>query len=506
MKRLIVSLLCLATSVSVFGSGYKHAVRISNDVLMDKIMGGWAGQTFGCAFGGPTEFKYNGRSIPDEVEIAWDENNRCKWYFENEPGIYDDIYMDLSFLDVIDRHGMDADVQIFADYFAHATYNLWHANQAARYNILAGIKAPDCGHWTNNPHADDIDFQIEADFAGLVCPGLPSTAAALADKVGHIMNYGDGWYGGLYVATMYSLAFIMDDIPALVREALSAIPPESDFRKCIEDVTGWCFENKDWRQTWSLVQDKWSNETGCPTGVDDPFNIDAKLNSAYVVMGLLYGNGDMDRTIEISTRCGADSDCNPSTAAGILGTVLGFSRIPERWTRPVQETIDINFAHTDISLRKACEMTGRIALQNIKAAGGKIGTRKVRIKTQEIQTARYEKSFDGLDKVKKLRMTYNNFRKPFSLQFEGRGIVLTGRLNNVRKSCPDDYVAEIAVTVDGKEESVLMPIDFATRRFDIYWNYGLQNGPHTIKIVWTNPTGTANLVMDSAVVYDSSAE
>jgi len=31
---------------------------ISKATLMDKIKGGWAGQTIGCTYGGPTEFKF----------------------------------------------------------------------------------------------------------------------------------------------------------------------------------------------------------------------------------------------------------------------------------------------------------------------------------------------------------------------------------------------------------------------------------------------------------------
>ena len=108
----------------------------------------------------------------------------------------------------------------FADAFANAGYKLWHANQAARYNILNGISAPESGYWKNNPHADDIDFQIEADFAGLMNPCMPNSAAEICDKVGHIMAYGDGYYGGLYVASMYSLAFMYDDINKVVNEAL----------------------------------------------------------------------------------------------------------------------------------------------------------------------------------------------------------------------------------------------------------------------------------------------
>ena len=61
----------------------------------------------------------------------------------------------------------------------------------------------------------------------------------------------------------------------------------------------------------------------------DAFNIHAKINGAFIVIGLLYGKGDLDKTIEISCRCGQDSDCNPSNAGGIIATTIGFSKIPD---------------------------------------------------------------------------------------------------------------------------------------------------------------------------------
>ena len=27
-------------------------------------------------------------------------------------------------------------------------------------------------------------------------PGMPQAASEISDQVGHVMNYGDGWYGG----------------------------------------------------------------------------------------------------------------------------------------------------------------------------------------------------------------------------------------------------------------------------------------------------------------------
>ena len=138
--------------------------------LKDKIMGGWAGQTIGVTFGGPYEFRFSGSFIQDYQPLVWYDGYVKKTMLEI-PGLYDDLYMDLTFVDVFERYGFDAPVDSFANAFARAGYMLWHANQAARYNILNGMKAPLSGHWKNNPHADDIDYQIESDFAGLMSPG-----------------------------------------------------------------------------------------------------------------------------------------------------------------------------------------------------------------------------------------------------------------------------------------------------------------------------------------------
>lgn len=101
------------------------------------------------------------------------------------------MYMGLTFADVFEKEGLDAPAKLHTLAFANTDYMLWHANQAARYNILNGIMPPESGHWTNNPHSEDIDFQIEADFAGLMAPGMVNTASEICDKVGHIMNSGD---------------------------------------------------------------------------------------------------------------------------------------------------------------------------------------------------------------------------------------------------------------------------------------------------------------------------
>src|SRR6201996_9027826 len=232
MKKLIFALLILTGFRTAAQPKTINQVTLTKEQLKDKIMGGWAGQTIAVTFGGPYEFRFDGTFIQDYQPLLWYDGYLKKTMIEN-PGLYDDLYMDLTFVDIYEKYGLDAPVDSFANAFAHAGYMLWHANQAARYNLLNGIKAPQSGYWMNNPHSDDIDYQIESDFAGLMSPGMPNTASKISNTVGHIMNYGDGWYGGVFVGAMYSFAFTSNDVNYIVKRALQTIPQQSTFYKCI---------------------------------------------------------------------------------------------------------------------------------------------------------------------------------------------------------------------------------------------------------------------------------
>ena len=58
----------------------------------------------------------------------------------------------------------------------------------------------------------------------------------MCDRVGHIMNYGDGFYGGVFVAAMYAAAFVQDDPREIVASGLKALPPDSGYAEVIRDV------------------------------------------------------------------------------------------------------------------------------------------------------------------------------------------------------------------------------------------------------------------------------
>ena len=79
--------------------GGAEQVSLAKEQLADKIKGGWAGKTIGCTYGGPIEFLFNGTMIQDYTPILWSKD-RVKWYYDNFPGLYDDLYMDNVFEEV----------------------------------------------------------------------------------------------------------------------------------------------------------------------------------------------------------------------------------------------------------------------------------------------------------------------------------------------------------------------------------------------------------------------
>jgi len=490
-------------------------ITISKEVLKDKIKGAWAAQTIGVTYGGPTEFHFLKRTIPDSIELEWSDTTLLHW-MTYVPGLYDDIYMDLTFVEVMEKEGLDAPSSSFGNAYAHAKYWLWHANQQGRYNILHGMLPPESGQWRNNPHADDIDFQIEADFAGIMNPGMPNSALEICDRVGHVMNSGDGYYGGVFVAGMYSYAFIENDIPDVITKALALIPKESTFHQCIADVVQWHQQfPTDWKKNWQLIDEKWGLDIGCPDGANQDFNIDAKINAAYVVLGLLYGGGDFGKTMEIAARGGQDSDCNPSSAGAIVGAIIGYDKIPEYWRKGLGSIEDMDFKYTHTSLNKVYGISYKHALELITKNGGKVTESEVKIKKQVPKVVPLEQNFPGYalaDDQKIDRRFGAKDAQEMAWEFEGVGVVLKGRARHIDfddkyallsdEETLNGYKLIAEFYMDGQlSKTMELPLYFIERAHELFFQYELPNGKHRLKMKITNPNEKVYLEVSDLVVY-----
>jgi hypothetical protein len=491
---------------------------ISLDVLRDKIAGGWAGKMLGVAYGAATEFRAQGKTFEDTIRWAPADVKGSIWQ--------DDIYVQLTFLMTMDQYGTDAPARKFQELFAKAGYHLWHANVQARKNYFDSIFPPQSGHPDYNIHADDIDFQIEADYIGFMCPGMPQTAGRIADKIGHIMNYGDGVYGGIFVGALYSEAYFESNIPKLIDKALLSVPAKSDYYKIIKDVIS-LHENypNNWRAAWRELEAKWGSDHIC--GAGEAFNIDAKLNGAYIVLGLLYGDGDPVKTLEIATRCGQDSDCNPSNALAVLGVVKGLNGLPVAYIKAVEAIGDSVFINTNYSFNKAVARTVKYAKDLVVQNGGTITDKELKINVQSPQPFPLEVSFPELVFDRKVSVFENGgwefkgkwetFKKGMNqskfssnagdeaiFTFNGTGVSICG---NWFRDC-----GKADVFVDGKlKRTIDGYFWFANQThtdMNLYHITNLQEGEHTVKVVVKGekrPEATAaNLYLTKAVVFKTA--
>ena len=433
---------------------------IKPEVLKDKIAGGWAGKMIGVTYGAPTEFRAQGRIYEDSIKWKPSDIKGSMWQ--------DDMYVQLTFLMSMDKYGIDAPAKKYQEMFAKAGYPLWHANMQARKNYFDSIFAPVSGSPEFNLHADDIDFQIEADYIGFMCPGMPQTASGIADKIGRIMNYGDGVYGGIFVAALYSEAFFEPDIMKIVENAIRSIPAESDYSRIIKDVIKLYMQYPtDWKAAWKELEAKWGNVDICGAGTT--FNIDAKLNGAYISFGLLYGEGDPLRTLEITTRCGQDSDCNPSNVMAVLGIIKGFNRLPKNMQEGVKAIGDSIFINTTYSFNSAVSSTNKYALDLIVKGGGTVTDKKIMVKTQVPAAPVLEVSFPNVV-----------FDKRVSV-FEENGWLFIGKWNPSEVfSKRDKQIRKQSVYAEKAGDELI--IDFAGTGISIEGNWYKDGGKADIYV------------------------
>lgn len=473
-------------------------VEIPEEVMVDKVRGAWAGKMIGVMYGRPMEFAANSAIYSDS--IYWQPENIEKALLE------DDIYGQLNFMMTMEKYGQDVPIDSLAKNFAYADFALCHANLQGRKNYFDGIPAAELSLPCNSIHCEDIDFQIECDFIGFINPCMPQSSNALCEKVGAIMSAADGMYAGMFVSAMHTLAYELSDPKQIIEEALLAIPAESGYAQCVKDVISAYDENPDdWYAAWEILNEKWAPYDICTPYL--PFNIDAKLNGAYVVMGLLYGQRDWAKTMEITVRCGQDTDCNTATAAAVLGLIDGYEAIPMIYKSHLPVIADSCFLHTDYSYNKAVSQSLEFIKENIERNGGSVANGVYRIKRQQPIAAPFVKGFHGIEVAELIpaadqsrwKMTGNwvDFAygdgddAPYkvattpgdscSVDFEGTGVAILGSWNTDGGRAKISIDGQPIKTID--TYYVAEAGKYEGNRAYLFYKLELPEGKHTLSLV-----------------------
>ncbi len=264
-----------------------------------------------------------------------------------------------------------------------------------------------------------------------------------------------------------------------------------------------------------LLEDKWDKDDPCPDGALRPFNIDAKLNGAYIAMGLLFGNLDFLKTMEIATRCGQDSDCNPSSAAGVLGVILGYNGIPDNCKSGISSLADRKFDFTSYSFNDIVHSTESRALKLIAQNRGKVDDQQVSVCVEQPRAPKLEQwtpgipdrradagescwTYSGAWETKDNSRTSRSAGSEATLRFNGVAVAILGPLSQDG--------AQAQVCLDGKKAGIADAYIVERTHDNVLWNvYGLKPGEHTVRLVTTgkaDPRSTGKrLGISGAVIY-----
>ncbi len=242
------------------------------------------------------------------------------------------------------------------------------AEHTAFLRLKSGIPAPKSGSMELNGWqiAEEIGSQIFIEGWAFVAPGNPQLAADLARKAASVSHDGEAIYGAQVIAVMVAQAFVERDLNALLDLALSFIPAESEIARCIRDVRAWhAATPDDWRATRLKIVEKYGYErygTNCPI----------VSNHAIVILGLLYGDDDFGKSLQITCNAAYDTDCNAANVGAILGVKNGLAGIDNcdfDWRGPVADRLYLPTAEGGSCFSDALTQSEKLVNQGRILAG-----------------------------------------------------------------------------------------------------------------------------------------
>ncbi|MDA0333805.1 MAG: ADP-ribosylglycohydrolase family protein [bacterium] len=311
----------------------------------ERVYAGVLGKIIGVYLGRPFEGWRNDRIEAELGEINYYVHERL-----GKPLVVadDDISGTFTFVRALEDHGVSAAItaeqigQTWRNYLIEERTILWwggmgHSTEHTAFlRLKQGIAAPASGSIEVNTRevAEQIGAQIFIDSWAMVAPGEPELAAALARKAGSVSHDGEAIYGAQVVAAMEAAAFFEGDMDKLLDIGLAQIPDDCIIARLIGDLRRWHGQDGDWRQTFGRVQQHYGYDTYGG-------NCHMVPNHAVIILALLYGDSDFQKSQVIANTAGWDTDCNAGNVGCLLGIKEGLAGLatgPD-WRGPVADRL-----------------------------------------------------------------------------------------------------------------------------------------------------------------------
>lgn len=310
---------------------------------IEKVYAGFIGMNIGIRLGAPVEptiWTY------ERIERTYgDITNYVKSFinFAADDDVNGPVYFLRAMYDENQKDGLKAEhvADAWLNYAREGVGMFWwggygtSTEHTAYLNLLNGIQAPKSGSIEQNGIilAEQIGGQIFIDTWGLIWPNNIEKAADYAMAAASVSHDGEGLNGARFMAACISKGFTEKNPLKIIEAGLKVIPKESTYSKVTEAVISFYKDNpEDFRKCMKYLQDNW--------GYDKYRGVCHIIpNAGVCVLALLYGEGDFNRTVEIATMCGWDTDCNAGNVGTIMGVACGLEGIKECYRSPINDSV-----------------------------------------------------------------------------------------------------------------------------------------------------------------------
>ena len=319
-------------------------MSLPND-YSQRVYAGVLGKIIGVYLGRPFEGWSHEQIMQQLGEI---------WYYVHDrldkPLIVtdDDITGTFTFLRALSDHGNNPDItpeqigHTWLNYIIENKSILWwggmgnSTEHTAFLRLKDGFSAPRSGSMALNSKvvSEQIGAQIFIDGWAMVLPNDPQGAADFAKRAASVSHDGEAIYGAQVLAAMESAAFTEGDLNILLDIGLSVIPQGSIIATMIRELRELHKTESDWRKAFSWLRKNYGYDSyggGCHM----------IPNHGLIILSLLWGDDDFQKTQMICNTCGWDTDCNAGNVGCLMGIKNGLEGINEGpdWRGPVADRL-----------------------------------------------------------------------------------------------------------------------------------------------------------------------
>jgi hypothetical protein len=318
----LILLWLLAAAVARPAENATAMTELPGDTLRDKIRGGLLGQMLG-----------NLNGLPHEMDFI-DEPGSIASYVPALPkGAWTDDDTDFEWVYIVtmqDRGQILLPPSDIAQLWKERiNKRIWCSNLYARQLMDLGLEPPLTGNVALNPWAEfNISGQFLSETFGLIAPGMPQTAARIGLNYTRVAIDGEPAQTTQMFTSMIATAFLTDDMGKILDAGLAAVDSHSVLHEIVGDVRRWHHEYPhDWRKTRGLLKEKYSHYGGEMRDRNG-----YELNTGSTIGALLYGDGDLPKTLLTAFNFGWDCDNSAATAGTIVGVIRGYrSMMGQGW-------------------------------------------------------------------------------------------------------------------------------------------------------------------------------